>query len=91
MSIATLVTLTVGAFGLLGSYLAYKNGKNSNKIDVYRELREQDKELKDTNKELKEQQQENIKLRGQVEELKDTVADLQRQVKELKNNEIKFQ
>lgn len=85
MSSTTIVTIIVGAFGLVGSYLAYRNGKNSNRIDVYSELREQDKELKDTNKELKEQQQENIELRGQIEELKDTVADLQKEVKELKH------
>lgn len=85
MSMTTIVTLVVGAFGLVGSVLAYRNGKNSNKVNVYSELREQDRELKDTNKELKEQQRENIELRGQIEELKDTVADLQKEVKELKH------
>lgn len=87
MSTTTLVTLLVGFFGLVGSWMAYRNGKNSNRIGVYSELREQDKELKDTNKELKKQQQENIELRAQVEDLKDTIEDLQRQVKELKSNE----
>lgn len=85
MSIATIVTVIVGGFGLVGSYLSYQNGKNSNRIDVYSELREQDRELKDTNKELKKQQQENIELRAQVEDLKDTIADLQKEVDKLKH------
>ena len=84
MNMTTIVTLIVGAFGLVGSVLAYMNGKNSNKVNVYSELREQDRELKDTNKELQKQQRENIELRSQIEELKDTIEDLQRQVKELK-------
>lgn len=85
MSMTTIVTLTVGAFGLVGSVLAYRNGKNSNKVNVYSELREQDRELKDTNKELQKQQRENIELRSQIEELKDTIADLQKEVDKLKH------
>ena len=85
MSMTTIVTLIVGAFGLVGSVLAYRKGKNSNKVNVYSELREQDRELKDTNKELQKQQRENIELRSQIEELKDTIADLQKEVDKLKH------
>lgn len=85
MSMTTIVTLIVGAFGLVGSVLAYRNGMNSNKVNVYSELREQDRELKDTNKELQKQQRENIELRSQIEELKDTIADLQKEVNKLKH------